>query len=450
MKVICLSLVALCAQIGLAVPHGRFNAFLRRSNTISLLQDHRQHRHPIRAETTQINTVTDVVTVTASNAVVWVDQHGSVLSTEYHGQPPSSTTTTSSPPATVTTSVQNHASSTPPSNAGSSSLFSTQSVNHQAGAAQSNALPSSSPASFPKPPATTTTTPQANPPASSAAPASSAPASSTVPSNDGQNRITTDMSGLGICYELIDKSVNCKSKDVMNSEFAFLKSQGYTKIRVYDIGCPLGDVAAAAGAQGLALIAGINTVNNVAGDITKLITMLQGNWGAVDTIVVGNEVVNANPAMVGAVVAAIGTARTLLAATKFSGHIVTVDTFIAHSNHPELCATSDYCAVNAHAFFDANTSAGQAGDFVLNTAIGMVRKVANGKSIVITESGWPHQGSANGAAVPSVQNQQIAIASIKSKVAGSGIGLFVFQAYDASYKQPGYLGVEPYFGIYSD
>jgi exo-beta-1,3-glucanase (GH17 family) len=258
------------------------------------------------------------------------------------------------------------------------------------------------------------------------------------------------MSGLGICYELIGNSRQCKSKDVMNAEFAFLKSQGYTKVRVYDIGCPLGDVAAAAGAQGLALIAGINTIGNVAGDIGTLIAMLQGNWGVVDTIVVGNEVVNGNSAMVGAVVAAIGTARTLLAAAKFSGHVVTVDTFISHSNHPELCATSDYCAVNAHAFFDTNTSAGQAGDFVLTTAIGMVQKVANGKPIVITESGWPHKGSTNGAAVPSVQNQQSAIASLKSKVAGSGFGLFLFQAYDATYKQPGSLGVEQYFGIYSD
>lgn len=234
----------------------------------------------------------------------------------------------------------------------------------------------------------------------------------------------------------------------MDSEFGFLKSQGFTKVRVYDIGCPLGDVAAAASAQGLALIAGINTVSNVAGDIDKLIGMFQGNWAAVDTIVVGNEVVNGNPGLAGVVVAAIATARAQLSAAGYKGYVVTVDTFIAHQNHPSLCEASDYCAVNAHAFFDPNTVAGAAGDFVLGTAIGMVQKIANGKTIVITESGWPHAGSPNGKAIPSPQNQQDAISSLKAKVFGSGFGLFLFQAYDATYKQPGTLGVEQFFGIY--
>lgn len=441
MKAICLGLVAVCARVGLAVPHGRFNAFIRRSNTNSPLQDHHQHRHPARAETT--NTVIDIVTVTASNAVVWVDQNGVILSTEYHGQQPATSALTVPPPVTNTATVQSGAPSSPLLSAPSQPASSSPPVNHQFGAAQDNIRPSDQSAAPSIPPAAS-----ANAPASSPAPASSAPVSSAAPSNDSQNRVTADMSGLGICYELIDNAVKCKSKDTMNSEFAFLKSQGYTKVRVYDIGCPLGDVAAAAGAQGLALIAGINTVSNVAGDIAKLISMLQGNWGAVDTIVVGNEVVNVNPGAVGAVVAAIGAARGLLSAAGFKGHVVTVDTFIAHSNHPELCANSDYCAVNAHAFFDPNIVAEQAGDFVLNTAMGMVQKVANGKTIVITESGWPHQGSPNGKAVASMQSQQSAIGSLKSKVAASGIGLFLFQAYDATYKQPGALGVEQFFGIY--
>jgi len=448
MKAICLGLVAVCAQVGLAVPHGRFNAFIRRSNANSPLQDHRQHRHPIRAEIT--NTVVDVVTVTASNAVVWVDQYGTILSTEYHDQPPATSVHTIQPTVANTAPVQSSVPSSPPSSALSQPAPSAPTiVNHQAGGSgQGNARQSNPPASSSNPSAAASNTPPPSAPASSAAPAPSAPASSAVPSNDAQNKFSADMSGLGICYELIDNAVKCKSKDTMSAEFAFLKSQGFTKVRVYDIGCPLGDAAAAAGSQGLALIAGINTVSNVGGDIAKLISMLKGNWGVVDTIVVGNEVVNANPGAVGAVVAALGTARGLLTAAGFNGHVVTVDTFIAHSNNAELCANSDYCAVNAHAFFDPNTAAEQAGDFVMNTAIEMVKKVAKGKTIVITESGWPHQGRPNDEAVPSIQNQQAAIGSLKAKVAGNGIGLFLFQAYDATYKQPGALGVEQYFGIY--
>ncbi|KAK5061027.1 hypothetical protein LTR84_007568 [Exophiala bonariae] len=441
MKAICLSLVALCVQAGLAIPHGRFNALLRRSAN-SPSQDHHQHQHlhAARAQVTQTNTVVSVVTVTASNAVVWVDQYGTIISTDYHGGRPSASTTNPPPSqksATPSLPVPSASSSTPVS-------ISTPQppVNQAAGdAMQFNPQQGTRPVS----------TTQLAPPASSAPPAaqqSSAAASNGAPSTSGENKFFSDMGGLGICYELIDNGSKCKSRATMDSEFGFLKSQGFTKVRVYDIGCPLDDVAGAASAQGLALIAGINTVSNVAGDIGKLISLFGGNLGAVDTIVVGNEVVNSNPGLVQAVVDGIGIARQLLSAVGYKGHVVTVDTFIAHSNHAQLCAASDYCAVNAHAFFDPNTVAIGAGDFVLNTAIGMVKAVANGKPIVITESGWPHAGSTNGQAVPSRQNQQDAIGSLKAKVFGSGYGLFLFQAYDALYKQPGGLGVEQFFGIY--
>lgn len=222
-----------------------------------------------------------------------------------------------------------------------------------------------------------------------------------------------------------------------------MASQGYSKVRVYDIGCDLGTVASAAAAQGLQLMAGLNTIGNVAGDLAKLVGMLKGNWGPVDTIVIGNEVVNSGGSAA-AVVAALAAARPILAAAGFTKNIVTVDTFIAHQANPSLCQNSDYCAVNAHAFFDPNTVASNAGQFVTNAISGL----GNGKRIVVTESGWPYQGQTNGQAIPSPQNQQAAMNSLKSAFSGNPGGLFLFQAYDASYKSPGYLGVEQYFGIY--
>jgi exo-beta-1,3-glucanase (GH17 family) len=192
---------------------------------------------------------------------------------------------------------------------------------------------------------------------------------------------------------------------------------------------------------------GINTIDNVANDIAKLITLLSGNWASVDTVYVGNEVVN-NGGSVSALVAALGTARGLLSAAGFGGHIVAVDTFIAHAAHPEICANSDYCAANAHAFFDTTVEASQAGQWLINSAIPQIQKVANGKPIVITESGWPWKGQSNGSAVPSAENQQVAIQSIIQAMTGSSVGVYLFQAYDTLYRAPGALGIEQYFGIY--
>ncbi|KIV96267.1 hypothetical protein, variant [Exophiala mesophila] len=401
--------LALCVHLALAVPH-----------------DHHQHRHPARALETAHVIHTEIVTVTASNAVVWVDQHGNVLSTDFPGFIPTyhPTTTTTTAPSSSTTSEST----------------TSETIDDE----PSSVIESST---WPEPTETYTSDepPVTDLEPSSAEPTSAAPTTTSVP---GGNKDVGNMGGLGVCYELIDGAVKCKSSSVLNSEFAFLKSQGFSRVRVYDIGCPLGDVAAAASQQGLSLIAGLNTVGNVAGDLAKLVGMLSNYWSVVDTIVIGNEVVNNNPGLAGAVVAGLSTARSVLSAAGFNGHIVTVDTFIAHAGHPELCAASDYCAVNAYAFFDANTAAADAGNFVLNTAIGMVQKIANGKQIVVTESGWPWQGQSNGKAIPSRENQQTAIASLRAAFAGSSIPLFLFQAYDASYKAPGHLGVEPYFGIY--
>lgn len=244
---------------------------------------------------------------------------------------------------------------------------------------------------------------------------------------------------------MIDSQTKCKDPGTITTEFSFLKSQGYGMIRIYDIGCPVGDFTAAASQNGLKLMVGINAIANLQGDLGKLIDMVGSDWSAVDTVYIGNELVNTGAASASQVAGAVSTAKGTLSGAGYTGSVITVDTFNVMMNDPTICSTSDYCGANAHAFFDPNTSADKAGAFVLN-AYNKVAAANGGKTVVITESGWPYQGSANGQAVPSVQNQQAAIQSIQ----GAGIpgSVFLFQAYDAGYKSPGPLGVEQFFGIY--
>ncbi|KIX00740.1 uncharacterized protein Z518_09805 [Rhinocladiella mackenziei CBS 650.93] len=416
MKAIPGSLAVLVVQreLAVAVPYG----------------NHQQpDRHPVREVATDYSTVAEVVTVIAPNAVFWVDQYNNVLSTDYRGHPtptpevssfnrPTVQTTTSNIPTVAAATIPAHVASSPQEYR----PFAALSILSSSGSAPSDVDSSRD---------------------------NQSPAASSD-SND-QNKVTMDNdarsvgSGYGICYELIGSS-GCKDSGTLNSDFGYLASQGFSKVRVYDIGCDLGAVVAAAAARGLQVVAGINTIGNVASDITKLVGMINGDWDPVDTIVVGNEVVN-NGGNPGAVVAALGVARPILTLAGFTKNVVTVDTFIAHENNPQLCQASDYCAVNAHAFFDSHTTAEQAGTFVANT-VSNIAKGANGKSIVITESGWPYQGSPNGKAIPSPANQQSAIQSLRTAFSGNPGGIFLFQAYDATYKDPGPWGVEQFFGIY--
>lgn len=63
-------------------------------------------------------------------------------------------------------------------------------------------------------------------------------------------------------------------------------------------------------------------------------------------------------------------------------------------NNIELCTASDFCAINCHAFFDGNTLPEDAGQFVQNWAK-QISEAAGGKTTIVTESGWPHQGDPN-------------------------------------------------------
>lgn len=358
---------------------------------------------------------------TVYQTVIWVDKNGRPVSTEIHTPTGSATAPTASSdgPKSVTNlaNVANKrpAFSRPPQAPVSSAPAQVQP------SSQASAKPSLS-----------------------AAPSASSGNSGNTGNTGSQGSSNAAPGGMGVCYDMIT-SAGCKQSDTINSDFGLLRSKGYGIVRIYDIGCPVGDFVAAAANNGLKVMIGTNSINP--GDLSKLIGFVNGNWGPVDTVYIGNELVNTQQASAQQVAAAVSAARGTLQAAGYSGNVVTVDTFNVMQNDPTICSTSDYCAANAHAFFDPNTAASNAGTFVMN-AYKNVQSANSGKRTVITESGWPWQGQCNGQACPSTDNQRVAMQSVMSAFANNAGSLYVFQAYDASYKSPGNLGIEPYFGIY--
>lgn len=222
--------------------------------------------------------------------------------------------------------------------------------------------------------------------------------------------------------------------------------KGYNVIRVYGTDCDqIPKLLRAPKPSGVKLFLGIWDIAQVDKEAQIIIDAIAGDWNKIDTISVGNELVNKGAAAPGAVVAAVNAARTKLRSAGYGGPVVTVDTFNAIMANPELCGASDYAAANCHAFFDPNTEASQAGDFVL----GMAQKVSQacgGKRTVITETGWPSQGSANSKAVPGVAQHMAAIDSIKSKFSSNVI---FFSAFNDGWKKDfaGSFGAEKFWGM---
>lgn len=220
---------------------------------------------------------------------------------------------------------------------------------------------------------------------------------------------------------------------------------GYQVIRLYGTDCnQVANVVAATQGK-VSLFLGIYDITSVQAEVATIASGIKGNWALVNTVSVGNELVNSGAASVGQVTAAIGTARSALKQAGYHGPVVTVDTMVAMKNNPALCTASDFCAINCHAFFDGNVLPSGSGAFVKMWA-GMVSQAAGGKTVVVTESGWPTQGQANQKAVPSPQNQKLAIDSLK---AAFGQNMILYSAFNDLWKKDSGAthGAEKFWGL---
>lgn len=282
--------------------------------------------------------------------------------------------------------------------------------------------------------------PVATPPATPLAPAPDA-SSSPAPAPDAG----VGSSGvLGITYSPY-KPGGCKDAGEVARDIA--KLAGYSIIRLYGTDCDQVANVKNALQPGQKLFLGIFDVGDIQGGVDAMKAGLNGDWNLVDTVSVGNELVNNGQASPAQVAQYVGQARAALSAAGYGGPVVAVDTFIATINNPQLCDISDYVAVNAHAFFDGNILPQDAGSWAVQQIQRVWTACGGKKNVRIVETGWPSAGQALGKAVPSPENQKLAVDSIKSAV---GNDCFLFTAFNDLWKAPGYLSTEQSWGIFGN
>ena len=251
----------------------------------------------------------------------------------------------------------------------------------------------------------------------------------------------------GVTYSPYNADGSCKSASQVSSDLAQLS--GYPTIRLYGTDCNQVANVLQAKQSSQKLFLGVFDVNNIQSSVDAMKAAIEqyGSWDEVVTVSIGNELVNggqATPAQVGQYVA---TGRSALEAAGYTGPVVSVDTFIAVINNPELCKYSDYMAVNAHAYFDKNTVASDSGSWLLQQIQRVWTACDGAKDVVITESGWPSQGQTYGVAVPSKENQKAAVSAITSSC---GDSTYLYTAFNDLWKADGEYGIEKWFGIHSD
>ena len=403
--------------------------------------------------------ITEVVyvTETVADAVVYVDQDGVPYSTSTMEHTAAATSA-----KVVTTSEVTPTSA--PSVSSADLVFAP------------SAIPSASPASPTTMPSSSAVAPQSEPssaevqnkPTTTAAvtsayipPPSSIPAPSSAlpPASSPSPGVSTDAGtglAIGVTYDPFtgsDQNTRCKTADEVADEFSRMSS--YKNVRIYGMGCNIIPLAVQnAQKNGQTIMGGAYLSNKGNGeDLNTVITTWKntidqdanGSWDILKLFSVENERVNDHDMTASEVVDAIRRARDQLRTAGYNGPVGAVETVPATLDNPSVCQASDVVMVNCHPFFDQNTAAGDAGSFVKDQ-IDRVKTACNTNRVVVTETGWPHQGNANGKAVPSPENQATALASIRSEFSSD---VFIHNSFDSPWKSDwaSSFNAERYWGV---
>ncbi len=109
-----------------------------------------------------------------------------------------------------------------------------------------------------------------------------------------------------------------------------------------------------------------------------------------------------------------------------------VDAAFLFEQHPRLVAACDVVLANAYPFWEG-CPCEQAVPH-LQATFERLRKVAGGKRVIVSETGWPDQGSAFHGAVPSAENAMRYFVDTQRWAAQEGVEVFHFAAFDEAWK----------------
>jgi exo-beta-1,3-glucanase (GH17 family) len=247
----------------------------------------------------------------------------------------------------------------------------------------------------------------------------------------------------------------CKTDAEVADDFTKINSAGYKVVRIYATDCDIVPLAVQnALKNGQTIMGGAYLSSGTSGEYLNTVistwksaidNYAGGSWDVLKLFSVENERLDTHDMTASAIVNAIRRGRDQLRSVGYSGPVGAVDTVSAIIDNPAVCQAADITMVNCHPFFDRNTDAAGAGTFVKDQ-IDRVKTACNTDRVIVTETGWPHQGESNGDAVPSLDNQTKALASIHSEFNGD---VFFHNAFDSTWKSDSAstFDAERYWGV---
>jgi exo-beta-1,3-glucanase (GH17 family) len=126
--------------------------------------------------------------------------------------------------------------------------------------------------------------------------------------------------------------------------------------------------------------------------------------------------------------------------------VSTVDAYFLFEEHPRVAEACDILLVNCYPFWES-CPAGHALRYMKEMYRRAVR-VAGGRRVVISETGWPTQGSAFGAAEPSFENALEYFINTYHWAEQDGVEIFYFSAFDEAWKVGDEGDVGAFWGLW--
>jgi exo-beta-1,3-glucanase (GH17 family) len=160
--------------------------------------------------------------------------------------------------------------------------------------------------------------------------------------------------------------------------------------------------------------------------------------GCVDIAAVGNEVLYRNDLSLEQLLGYIKRVKEALPDIA----VGYVDAYYEFSKHPELVEASDVILANCYPYLEGCNI-----DHCLNhmqQMYGQAVNAANGKKVIITESGWPSKGESLRGAHSSEENAMKYFINTQAWSTNEHIDIFYFSSFDESWK----VGAEGVVGAY--
>jgi exo-beta-1,3-glucanase (GH17 family) len=221
----------------------------------------------------------------------------------------------------------------------------------------------------------------------------------------------------------------------------------YTRwVRSFSITTGLENIPPIAHSLNLKVAAGAwisSDLNQNDAEVTSLIVAAQA--GNVDMAIVGSEALLRNDVSESQLIAYMNQVREAIPAGI---PVTTADTYDTLLAHPNVIAASDVIAANIYPYWQMDAISNAVCDLV--SAYNQVVSAANGKQVIISETGWPSGGDAQGAAVPTPANEAQFLSQFIYWANANNVAYFYFEGLDEAWKAS-YEGPQgAYWGIWDE